>query len=270
MTIIWVSLISFPDLMETGSGSDLANLIRTHVLASAPAVWMPLMRIRLSARSLRHLTTRRLFSTASHAPASAVYLESSGFADDSSTSTPSHLSRAQYETIDKAIRVDQAGEIAANWIYRGQMAVLGRDPNVGPVIQAMWDQEKKHLEVMNKLQIQHRVRPTVLSDVSKVAGFALGAVTALMGKEAAMACTEAVETVIGEHYDDQLKELDTLPESHASVPLLKSVIREFRDDELEHLDTAVEHHSQRAPAHALLSAVVGAGCQVAIELCKRV
>ena len=66
----------------------------------------------------------------------------------------------------------------------------------------MWDQEKKHLAVMNKLQFQHRVRPTVLWEVAKVAGFGLGAVTALMGKEAAMACTEAVETVIGEHYDE--------------------------------------------------------------------
>lgn len=71
----------------------------------------------------------------------------------------------------------------------------------------MWDQEKKHLMVMNKLQHQHRVRPTVLSEVAKVAGYALGVSTALLGKEAAMACTEAVETVIGEHYDEyaQLK-----------------------------------------------------------------
>lgn len=66
----------------------------------------------------------------------------------------------------------------------------------------MWDQEKKHLFVMDKLQVQHNVRPTILSDVAKVAGFALGATTALMGREAAMACTEAVETVIGEHYNE--------------------------------------------------------------------
>lgn len=68
----------------------------------------------------------------------------------------------------------------------------------------MWDQEKKHLIVMYKLIDQHQVRPTLLSDVAKVAGFGLGAVTALMGKEAAMACTEAVETVIGEHYDESV------------------------------------------------------------------
>lgn len=67
----------------------------------------------------------------------------------------------------------------------------------------------------------------------------------------------------------QLKELDCLPSSHPSIRLLHEVIKEFRDDELEHLDTAVAHDSQRAPAHALLSTVVGGGCKVAIELCKR-
>jgi len=146
---------------------------------------------------------------------------------------------------------------------------LGKDPKTGPLIQEMWDQEKKHLAVMNKLQVQHRVRPTILSEVAKVAGFGLGVATALMGREAAMACTEAVETVIGEHYDDQLKEMETLPQDHPSIPVLQDVIREFRDDELEHQDIAVENFSQRAPGHALLSSMVGAGCKVAIELCKR-
>ena len=67
----------------------------------------------------------------------------------------------------------------------------------------------------------------------------------------------------------QLKELDEMNTSHPSIPLLKNVIKEFRDDELEHLDIAVENDSQKAPAHALLSTIVGSGCKVAIELCKR-
>ncbi|KAH9830926.1 COQ7 protein [Rhodofomes roseus] len=201
---------------------------------------------------------------------SSVYLDPDKCGDPAVTTTPPNLPQHQRHALDSALRVDQAGELAANYIYMGQMAVLGRDPVTGPLIQDMWDQEKKHLAVMNKLQDQHRIRPTVLWEVARVAGFGLGAVTALMGKEAAMACTEAVETVIGEHYDDQLKEMEGLPASHPSVPVLKSVIEEFRDDELGHLDIAVENHSQRAPAHALLSTVVGAGCKVAIELCKRI
>lgn len=201
---------------------------------------------------------------------SRMYTDPIHAAQPAVTTTPLEcLTPEQRDVLDHSLRVDQAGEVAANWIYKGQLLVLGHDRQAGPLIQEMWDQEKKHLLVMDKLQLQHRIRPTALSEVAKIAGFGLGAVTALMGKEAAMACTEAVETVIGEHYDDQLKEIESLPQDHPSIPLLKDIIREFRDDELEHLDTAVEQFSQRAPAHALLSSVVGAGCQVAIKLCKR-
>lgn len=198
---------------------------------------------------------------------SSQYLQGPG--DEATTGSPGNLTASQRKILDAAIRVDQAGEIAANWIYKGQLAVLGRDPKTGPVIQDMWEQEKKHLAVMDRLQAQHDVRPTVLTEVAKVAGFGLGAVTALLGKEAAMACTEAVETVIGEHYDDQLRDLKDMEKLHSSIPLLREVITEFRDDELEHLDTAVDHHAQRAPHHALLTTIVEGGCKVAIELCKR-
>ncbi|KAK7693102.1 hypothetical protein QCA50_002668 [Cerrena zonata] len=214
--------------------------------------------------------TRRTYSVqASSALPSSAYTDPTNRGGPSTLSTPKDITEDQRQALNAALRVDQAGEVAANYIYQGQLAVLGRHRTAGPLIQEMWDQEKKHLQVMNRLQVQHNVRPTVLWEVAKVAGFGLGAVTALMGKEAAMACTEAVETVIGEHYDDQLKEMDELNTSHPSIPLLKDVIKEFRDDELEHLDIAVENDSQRAPAHALLSTVVGAGCKIAIELCKR-
>lgn len=56
---------------------------------------------------------------------------------------------------------------------------------------------------------------------------------------------------------------------HPSMPLLEKIITEFRDDELEHLDTAVEHDAQQAPAHALLSAIIGFGCKQAIKVARR-
>ncbi|TFY54901.1 hypothetical protein EVG20_g9521 [Dentipellis fragilis] len=184
------------------------------------------------------------------------------------SSTPQSLPTSQQHVLDAVLRVDQAGEVAANYIYRGQFRVFENDKQLAPLIQDMWEQEKKHISVMNKLQLQHHVRPTMLWDVAKVAGFGLGVITSLMGKEAAMACTEAVETVIGEHYDDQLKEMQDF-DAHPSIELLKDVICEFRDDELEHLDIAIENNSQRAPAHALLSSLIGVGCKVAIDVCKR-
>ncbi|KAJ3519899.1 hypothetical protein NM688_g9236 [Phlebia brevispora] len=200
----------------------------------------------LAARCARRVyvqATKRAFGTAGRVYPSKAYTDasSSGSPTAGTSGTPQDLTSEEKRVLDAALRVDQAGEVAANYIYMGQLAVLGRDRVCGPLIQEMWDQEKKHLSVMNKLQVQHNVRPTILTEVAKIAGFGLGAVTALMSKEAAMACTEAVETVIGEHYDDQLRDLNAMKTDHTSIPLLKKVIEEFRDDELEHLDAAVEH-----------------------------
>lgn len=79
----------------------------------------------------------------------------------------------------------------------------------------MADQEKAHLKQFDELMERYRVRPTVLTPLWRLAGFALGAGTALMGREAAMACTVAVETTVGEHYNDQLR---TLQEHNMNSP----------------------------------------------------
>lgn len=181
------------------------------------------------------------------------------------------------------LRVDHSGEIAANTIYQGQADMFGAlgDVKNRDLSIEMWQTEKKHLEVMRALLRQHNVRPSLLLPIWSTAGRVLGGVTALLGPRSAMACTEAVESVIGEHYDDQLKELKTIldgdgieggkrDEVHPSLPLLSDIIEEFRDDELEHLDTAVEHESQQAAGHALLSAVIAAGCRGAIWVASRV
>ena len=102
--------------------------------------------------------------------------------------------------LDEIIRVDHAGEYGATRIYDGQIAVFGKDSKIGKTIQHMADQEQEHIEKFNELLIEKRVRPTALLPVWNIAGFALGAGTALMGEKAAMACTVAVEKVIGEHY----------------------------------------------------------------------
>ncbi|KAJ1949044.1 ubiquinone biosynthesis monooxygenase Coq7, partial [Dispira parvispora] len=106
------------------------------------------------------------------------------------------LTETQKDMIRSMLRVNQAGEIGANYIYKGQLAVFSRDPKLSPLIKHMWDQEKKHLHVFDRFIGDNRVRPTALRPIWEIAGLALGAGTAFMGKEAAMACTEAVETAI--------------------------------------------------------------------------
>jgi hypothetical protein len=94
------------------------------------------------------------------------------------------------------IRVDQAGETGAARIYAGQLAVMGGRHAMAGEIRHMAHQEQRHLDGMNTVMARRGVRPTVFGPFWHVAGFALGAGAALLGPKAAMACTEAVETVI--------------------------------------------------------------------------
>ena len=162
------------------------------------------------------------------------------------------------------LRVNQAGEYGAARIYAGQLAVLGRGSPAAHQIARMASQEQRHLDRFSALIAQRRVRPTALQPLWSVAGFALGAATALMSEKAAMACTDAVETEIDRHYSEQLEQLG------GDDPELASDIAEFRAEELEHRATAREHGSQDAIGYPLLSAAIRAGCRVAIELSKRV
>ncbi|XP_068761797.1 5-demethoxyubiquinone hydroxylase, mitochondrial-like isoform X2 [Montipora capricornis] len=170
--------------------------------------------------------------------------------------------------IDRIIRVDHAGELGANRIYAGQMAVLGRT-SVGPTIQHMWDQEKEHLQTFEQIVANNRVRPTVLIPLWNIAGYLLGAGTALLGKEAAMACTVAVEETISEHYDNQLRELLTEGVTDENKQLLDT-IQKFRDEELEHLHIGEEHDADKAPMYETLSTVIQTGCKAAIWLSERI
>lgn len=165
------------------------------------------------------------------------------------------------------LRVDHAGEFGATRIYAGQYTALKGTPEA-PLIKHMWDQEKVHLETFQKLIPEYRSRPTILMPVWNVAGFMLGAGTALMGKEAAMACTVAVETVIGEHYDDQIRKLMEIdPEKYKE---LMKILCKFRDEEMEHHDTGLEHDAEKAPFYKALSASIKTGCKVAIWLSERI
>lgn len=166
----------------------------------------------------------------------------------------------------RMIRVDQAGEYGATRIYAGQLAVMGDRAPHAAEIRAMAEQEKAHREKFDALMAQRGVRPTALQPFWDKAGFALGAVTALIGPEAAMACTAAVETEIDKHYTDQL---DELAESD-SDPELAAMIEEFREDEREHRDAALAAGAERAPAYPLLSGAIRLGCRAAIRLAERI
>ena len=160
------------------------------------------------------------------------------------------------------IRVDHAGEYGAVRIYEGQLAVIGRG-RARDEIRRMVEQEKQHLAEFEELMRTRRVRPTALQPVWHVAGYLLGAATALLGERAAMACTVAVEEVIDEHYRDQAERLGE------GEPALKQMIEKFRADELRHRAAAIEHGAAEALGYDLISVVVKTGSRLAIWLSTR-
>lgn len=166
--------------------------------------------------------------------------------------------------IASMLRVNQAGEYGAKRIYAGQLAVMGDRSPAARSIAHMAEQEERHLSAFDKLLAGRGVRPTVLQPVWEVAGFALGAVTAAIGPEAAMACTVAVETEIDLHYTEQLAEIGD------SDPELAGLVAEFQAEELEHKATALAEGAERAPAYPLMSAAIRLGCRAAIALSKRI
>jgi len=173
---------------------------------------------------------------------------------------------ARSTEIEEMIRVDHAGEYGATRIYQGQIAVLeavSRDEKALAAIRRMAAQESRHLERFNQIVNERRIRPTALSPIWDVAGFALGAATALLGSRAAMACTAAVEEVIDDHYGGQLERLDSDPD-------LKQAIGEFRADEIAHRNEALVHGAEDAPAYRLLSDTIKAGCRLAIRLSEKI
>jgi ubiquinone biosynthesis monooxygenase Coq7 len=166
--------------------------------------------------------------------------------------------------IERMIRVNQAGEFGAKRIYAGQLAIMGDRTPAARSIAHMAEQEERHLNAFDKMMAERGVRPTALHPIWNAAGFALGAVSALVGPEAAMACTVAVETEIDRHYGEQLAEIGD------SDPELSAMIADFQADELEHKATALEQGAERAFGYPVMSALVRMGCRTAIAVSKHI
>ena len=168
------------------------------------------------------------------------------------------------DDIETMLRVDQAGEYGATRIYAGQLAVMGGRHRQARAIARMAAQEELHRQRFDALVLARGARPTLLQPLWGAAGFALGAATALIGPEAAMACTAAIEEEIDRHYTEQLGQIgDTDLE-------LSATIADFQAEEVEHRETALAAGAEQAPGYPLLSGAIRLGCRIAIGLSRHI
>lgn len=177
-----------------------------------------------------------------------------------------YLDRQRQHQLDRILRVDHAGELGADRIYHGQSYVLGKDPVNGPIIQHMWDQEKQHLEEMEYLNLKYRTTKSIFEPLWSLGGFLMGSVSAMAGPKAAMACTMAVEKVITQHYNDQIREIIATGDIQESKYLLDKLSK-FRDDEQEHHDKAEEMNGKDEER---LFKTVETVCKISIKVAEKI
>ena len=173
---------------------------------------------------------------------------------------------ASHRRLEEILRVDHAGELAAVHIYKGQSMVFADTPRreLSRQFSHMQGEEQVHLDAFEALLREKKVRPTAMSPVWRLAALGLGVGTALLGEKAAHACTEAVESVIADHYAEQIAELEP------SDPELAARLTQFRDDEIGHHDRAVDLGAREATGYPLLSALIKTGCRVAIKISEKI
>lgn len=179
--------------------------------------------------------------------------------------------------LEEIIRVDHAGEMGAKVIYSGQIAALKlkKDEETIKIVEHMKEQEDVHFEYFDEEIKRLKLRPTVMQPIWKVGGFAMGFITALIDKKAAMTCTTAVEEVIDEHYQEQLETLkqekgflDTSEKEEISR--IEKKIEQFRQEELEHRDIGYENQAADLQCFKPLSGLIKCATKFAISVSKRV
>ena len=165
--------------------------------------------------------------------------------------------------INEILRVDHAGEYGAQRIYAGQIKFT-KNKALKKILKKMISEEKKHLDYFEKEMVSKRIRPTVMYPIWNAGGFALGALTAILGEKYVMACTDSIETVIVEHYKEQLDYLKDSDEKE----LIKN-IRKFVDEEAEHQKVGEQNSQQNDLRLKFFKKIITKLTQTAIRVSEK-
>ena len=169
--------------------------------------------------------------------------------------------------VDEFIRVDHAGERGAVKIYEGQLLALNtlvKDENLKKTIEEMKIHEKEHCDFFENEIKKRKIKPTKFLPLWELLGVGLGFSSTLLGKKVAMLCTASVEEVIDEHYQNQIKQLDSKEKD------LKKKIIKFREDELHHKNIAYEKGATKKGFYSIIDKIIKTGSKLAINISEKV
>jgi len=177
------------------------------------------------------------------------------------------MEKTNPKTLEEIIRVDHAGERGAIKIYEGQLLALKtikQDEKLKNTIEEMKEHEREHLEYFEKEIQKRKIKPTQFLPLWDVMGVALGFGTAIMGKKTAMLCTAAVEEVIEDHYNKQIKKIGNDEKD------LRNKIEKFKNDEIDHKNIAYELGATNKGLYSIMNKLIKTGSKIAIKISEKI
>ena len=163
------------------------------------------------------------------------------------------------------LRTDHAGETGAVCIYQGILQFT-RNPALRVFAEHHLATEQSHLRHIESWL--PKAQYSYLLPLWRFAGFMTGALPALVGPRAVYVTIQAVETFVNQHYEDQVRALESMP----ALARLRQVLLECQDDEVAHRDQAAAALGQKKTGLLLhfWSVLVGAGSRAAVAVCRHV
>ena len=138
------------------------------------------------------------------------------------------------------MRVNHAGEVAAQGLYQGHAAVA-RDPQHEEQMQQAAAEEFDHLAWCEQRLTELDSEPSKLSPVWYLGAFAIGAASGVLGDRWSLGFIAETEKQVCAHLDSHL---DHLPHEDARS---RAIVTQMRDEEEEHGEHAREAGAAELP-----------------------
>lgn len=138
------------------------------------------------------------------------------------------------------MRVNHAGEVAAQGLYQGHGAV-SRDPEIADQMREAADEELDHLGWCEQRLDELGSRPSILSPIWYSGAFVIGAASGALGDRWSLGFVEETEHQVSEHLTGHLK---TLPRSDQRS---RAIVEQMRDEEEQHGANAKDAGAAQLP-----------------------
>jgi len=138
------------------------------------------------------------------------------------------------------MRVNHAGEVAAQALYQGH-ATVARDKDVEDQMQRAADEEFDHLAWCEQRIHELGFQPSRLSPLWYAGAYAIGAASGVLGDKWSLGFIAETEKQVCSHLDSHLEQL---PENDAKS---RAIVKQMRDEEEEHGENAVDAGAAELP-----------------------